>query len=655
MWRQWAVINRALAGSLDFSDVLQAIAESARSLLSADATLVLLDSESRELRVRAASGVDLSLFSDLSEPIDERVIDEVRRRLQLPPGAGVMAVPIVSEETIHGIVLAVRDHPPDEEESQMLDALADQAALALRNARLHEMELDAVRRKQEESQLALVESERRAAEAIRSQERWLEAVFDLAPSPILIIAPEQRRILFANRAAARITSQPQSLVPNEVLERISRHESLGMMQTEWNAGGERRILQLHGEVFPPLYGHPEVAVVVLHDITSLKQIEAELRRANDAKDEFLATLSHELRTPLTVILGWTGMMEVSDDETTRKSALEAIAGSVRAQNKMIDDLLDVSRIVRGNLEVDRKEFDLSVAIQDAASSMRPMALQKEIALTDDVEPGIMISGDALRFRQLLTNLVSNALKFTPAGGQIDIALHRDSDEAVLKVTDSGRGIAPDFLPFVFERFRQEDVSSTREHGGLGLGLAIVKGIVDQHQGSVQAFSEGSGKGTTITVRVPEERQRSGDRRNPSLDPNREGSPAMTLHGVNVLLVEDDSDTCGIFRIALENAGAEVTTAGRADDALSLFRSSTPRIIVSDIALPGGDGHELLRSVRKEAGSVVPAIAVTAYAGAEARQKALDSGFDEFLAKPVATADLISTIARLAARDSSERH
>ena len=501
--RQWAAINRALAASLDMDEVLRGIVDCTLELMGTGSSLVLLVDGEGMLRVGATAGIGDTDLSDFSAPLDERVIDQVRKRLELPPGVSVVAAPIVNDDIISGILIAIPEGPIEQDQRWMIDALADQAAIALRNARLHEMELDHARRMQQESKIALVESERRVTQAIRSQERWLEAVFDLAPSPILLLEPAERRMLFANRAAKRLAGETHRLVPEEALDRIARGESVDGLEVQWKIAGRSSTLVLYAETCPPLYGHSAVVVVVCHDITRIREVEDALRSASDIKDNFLATLSHELRMPLTVILGWTGMLNVGqDDEALRARALEAIEGSVRSQRKLIDDLLDVSRIVKGTLKIDASPFDLSSAIAATVDSLRPVAHEKQIELRGSIHPATGIRGDVQRFQQVVANLLSNAMKFTPSGGWIDVTLQREGDEAILTVADSGEGISPEFLPFVFERFRQADGATTRRQGGLGLGLSIVKSIVELHGGSVTASSAGLGKGTTMAVRVP---------------------------------------------------------------------------------------------------------------------------------------------------------
>jgi signal transduction histidine kinase len=643
VWRQWAAINRALAGSLDFSEVLRAIADCTRTLLSADASVVLMADEGGIVSLGEASGVSSSTFDDLQQPLDERLISHVRQRLGLADDAVVVAVPIISDQVISGVLVTVRESRLEAEEVWMLEALADQAALALRNAHLHQMELEHARRERETSLLALAESEQRAADVIRGQERWLEAVFDLAPSPILLIEPQTRRLLFRNRAATRLADGRDPSIPDAVLDRIADGESLDGLQIEWSTEDERKTLALYSDTFPPLYGHPAVSVVVFHDITLIKEVEEALRKASDVKDEFLATLSHELRTPLTVILGWTGMLRLAaQDDALRESALGAIETSVRAQSRLIDDLLDVSRIVKGTLKIARTPFDLSATVGEAVEAMHPVALEKEIDLQETIEPGLRISGDVHRIQQIVGNLLSNALKFTPADGWVHLELRSDGHDAVLTVSDSGQGISAEFLPHVFDRFRQEDVSSTRAHGGLGLGLSIVKSIIDLHGGSVAASSDGAGKGSTVTVRIP---LSADDTQSRDEERDAKTSGDAGLQGTRILLVEDDSETLRVFQTALEGAGAEVLAAPSADEALRLLKNGAPHVIVSDIALPGTDGYGFMLQVRSSESRALPAIAVTGYAGDDARQRALDAGFNEHLEKPVGAAELIAAVAR----------
>ncbi len=380
----------------------------------------------------------------------------------------------------------------------------------------------------------------------------------------------------------------------------------------------------------------------------------EAQDANRAKDEFLATLSHELRTPMTATLGWATMLRhhnLPDD--TKGMAVETIERSTRAQAKLIDDILDVSRIVTGKFELNVGTADLPALVRNAIEAIQPSLDQKELQLELSVDSGIEpIQGDPARLQQVMWNLVSNAVKFTGRGGSISVALEKP-DEAALRVTvtDTGAGIPAAFLPYVFERFRQIDSSTTRSHGGLGLGLAIVKSIVEMHGGSVAVQSAGEGKGATFTIvlpnRAPEMETRAAERT----------QHAQALDGVTVLLVEDDADTREMLSLTLRHHGANVHAAPSVPVALQIAREVTPHVVLSDIGMPGDDGYSLMMKIRSGAIEQlrdVPAIALTAYAREDDRQRALSSGFGYHLAKPVDPMLVVQTIAEAARGERPSR-
>jgi signal transduction histidine kinase/CheY-like chemotaxis protein len=375
----------------------------------------------------------------------------------------------------------------------------------------------------------------------------------------------------------------------------------------------------------------------------------EAREANRLKDEFLATVSHELRTPLNAMVSWAWMLRSGNlgaDGTVR--AAEAIERSVKAQARIVDDLLDVSRIVSGKLRLASRVIDVAAVVGAAIESVIPTAEAKEIALVRDVEPrGAVVFGDPGRLQQVVWNLLSNAIKFTPAGGRIEVALRRGAREAELRVTDNGQGIAPGFLPHVFERFRQADGSTTRRTGGLGLGLSIVQHLVELHGGRVEAQSPGEGLGATFVVTLPLaaalEETAPADGAAPQPDP----APAPRLDGVSVLLVEDDVDTREAVALVLVGAGASVTGVGSADEAIATLEAARPHVLLCDIGLPGEDGYTLVRRLHTMTGdgaSAVPAVALTAYAHEQDRVRAQAAGFHTHVAKPVEPDELIRVLA-----------
>jgi len=378
----------------------------------------------------------------------------------------------------------------------------------------------------------------------------------------------------------------------------------------------------------------------------------EAQEANRIKDEFLATVSHELRTPLTSILGWARMLRSGKigDEATSIRALEAIERNAKSQSQLIDDLLDVSRIITGKFLMDVLPVDLKRVLENALDSIGPLAEEKHLEFQSKVDPNIApVSGDPTRLQQVFWNLLSNAVKFTENGGCITVSMEPVSCFVQISVTDTGKGINPDFLPHVFERFRQADSTTTRTHGGLGLGLAIVRHIVEQNGGSISVDSKGEGHGTTFTVLLPmmslEERARF---KHPEV---RKGE-TPDIQGVKILLIDDNQDTREMLLFTLQEKNAEVRSTDSPAEALDIVSSWRPDILVSDIAMPGEDGYLLIEKVRRYErlqNRFTPAIALTAYAGIEDRKKALSSGFQSHIAKPVDTAELILMISSLTNR------
>ena len=379
----------------------------------------------------------------------------------------------------------------------------------------------------------------------------------------------------------------------------------------------------------------------------------ELRKANDVKDQFLAMLSHELRSPLGAIRIWASLLRTGKLDPERSArALEAIERSAVTQAKLIEDLLDVSRIVTGKLVLDVGPVDLTDVAEAALDAVRAAAEAKQIRLEQVFElTGKQVEGDPARLQQVVWNLLSNAVKFSAAGGRIVLRVSRARSEAVVSVRDEGEGIETEFLPHVFERFRQADNTRTRTHGGLGLGLAIVRDLVAQHGGAVAAESGGKGQGATFTVRLPLVEGRPEARRVVALGPAFKGErapAASTLRGVRVLVVDDDPDARESVAAVLEQAGATVQAVESAGDAVESLEREPSDVLVSDIAMPGVDGYTLLGRARARLrGREIPAAALTAYAGSEDRGRALAAGFQAHLAKPVDPAQLVAVVAELA--------
>ena len=389
-----------------------------------------------------------------------------------------------------------------------------------------------------------------------------------------------------------------------------------------------------------------------------REARREVEEANRLKDEFLATLSHELRTPLTSVLGWASMMRAGDvHEADFDRAIETIERNSRSLARLIDDLLDVSRIITGNLHLDVRPIDLAPIIESAKDAVRPAARAKDIRLQMEFDSGVCtIRGDRNRIQQVVWNLLFNAIKFTPQGGSVEVRLERTDAFARLIVSDTGEGISAEFLPYVFDRFRQAEGSSSRKQGGLGLGLAVVRHLVELHGGRVLAESRGRGHGASFTVELP----LAADPREVSETKNRNqtvvrrwgsGSPAR-LDGLRVLLVENDDDTRALLSMMLRPHGADVTSASSAAEALQVLEAALPDVLISDIGMPDKDGYELMRQVRAlppERGGLVPAIALTGYAGAKDQKLAISAGYQLHMAKPLEAQELVAAVASLAER------
>ncbi len=383
-----------------------------------------------------------------------------------------------------------------------------------------------------------------------------------------------------------------------------------------------------------------------------QRARSEAEAANRVKDEFLATLSHELRTPLTSMLGWACVLRGGPvEEGLLAKGMEAIERNARIQTQLIDDLLDVSRIVSGKLHLDVRPVDLSSMIEAAITVVRPAADAKSIQLTSKYQPDVgAISADSARIQQIVWNLLSNAVKFTPEAGRIEVRLERVNGHARLTVSDNGKGINSAFLPRVFDRFRQGDSSTTRDYGGLGLGLAIVRHLVELHGGTVHAESPGTGQGASFSVSFPvipgcvePPQYLSGEHR-------RNGKPK--LNGLRVLVVDDEPDTRQIISTVISQTGAEVRTCESAGEALQALEDWRPDVLMSDIGMPGEDGYSLISKVRSlpaERGGQTPAAAFTAYAREEDRTRALAAGYQMHIAKPVSSGQLVEMIADLAGR------
>lgn len=438
--------------------------------------------------------------------------------------------------------------------------------------------------------------------------------------------------------------------------------------------GVERWMLGKGQVFTDVDGKPVRMIGVGVDVTARKRVEEDLHRSvarlqeterdvqqlfilereardeaersNRAKDEFLATLSHELRSPLSAALSWAHLLRRGqlDAEKTER-ALETIERTTRLQVRLVEDLLDISRIVSGNLTVERGVVDLGAVVEAAVESARAAADGRQVRLHVDAPRDVLlVAGDATRIEQVIGNLLGNAIKFTPAGGEVAIAWRRVEGDVEIVVRDSGIGIDPAVLPHIFDRFRQADSSTTRRHGGLGLGLAIVRHLVELHGGTIAAESAGEGQGTVMRVRLPLEI--GGQSAAHAVGPARvpEGAPATPLAGLNVLIVDDEPDIRGFLETILSDAGAQVAGAASTREALAEVARHRPDVVLSDLAMPERDGYDFLHAFRAS-GATAPVIALTALASPADRARALQAGFDDYIVKPVDPPDVVAAVVR----------
>ena len=515
-----------------------------------------------------------------------------------------------------------------------------------------------------------------------------EAIFRHSREPIAIIDLHYK-YLEQNAAHAELWGYSDEEIKNQTLaihlgkesfanlarELAETGEYRGEVVSKTNAG-ERQInfsaFAMRGES-----GEPVCYMVIKRDITPGKQAERQRKRAdedraellqreraaradaenaNRLKDEFLATLSHELRTPLNAVIGWSRMLTSGRlDRESSKHALEVIERNAWAQKQIIEDILDVSRVITGKLQLILSPVDLVAVVDAALDAVRPAMEAKEIQIETLIDASLrMVSGDADRLQQVVWNILANAAKFTPNGGRVEISVSQTATHIQMRVKDSGPGIDPAFLPYMFERFRQADGSITRTHGGLGLGLAIVRHLVELHGGTIGVENRNDGPGASFTIRLP---MPSGELPAEMLaDANasfREAqSEQASLRGLQILIVDDERDTLDLVSMEMAQHGAKVTAVTNAEEALKALEQGRFDVLISDIGMPRTDGYELMRQIRQqEAGKErrIPAVALTAYARVQDRMQAILAGYSTHIAKPVDANELVTVVASLAGR------
>jgi len=542
-----------------------------------------------------------------------------------------------------------------------------------------------------------VNARKRAEEALRQQREWLQVTLSSIGDAV-IATDTDGDVTFLNPVAEALTGWKQEEAQGQPLRKVFNimneqtrdtveNPALRAMQEGLIVGlanhtvliakdGTEMPIDDSGAPIKGAEGKVIGAVLIFRDITERRLAEKErstllvseraarekAEAASRSKDEFVAMISHEIRSPLNSILGWAQMLRRGKlDQAETERATEIIERNARAQSQLIEDLLDISRVITGKLTLDVRSVELAQIIEAAMDSIRPAAEAKSIQLRASIESrGSLVSGDPNRLQQIVWNLLSNAVKFTPRHGRVEVSLGRVDSHFQITVSDSGVGISPEFLPFVFDRFSQANTTSERKYGGLGLGLAIVRHLVELHGGTAQADSPGEGRGATFTVTLPvkalREEMSAPDHAAPSAEYADTLTDAITLDGLRVMIVDDEAEARDLLTAMLTRRGAEVKACASAAEALEGVESWRPSLLVSDIGMPDEDGYALigkLRALGPERGGGIPAVALTAYARSEDRMRALASGFQVHVPKPIESGELVVVIASLAGRLSKD--
>jgi len=787
--RRLAEINRAITTSLNFDEVLDLIVENAAQLVGARVCVLLLVDQKGILSIRAARGADSEQVRSFSGLMEEDVVEQLRTALTIGKNEAFVSLPVIAKQSVMGLLVIAREQPLNEDEQWQLSALADQAAIALRNARLYEMELAEAGRARDLSQIAMlrlaaiVESSDDAIVSkdlngiINSWNKGAERILgftaeEVIGQPVTILIPPDRQaeeveilnrirrgqrmehfetlrrrkdgslinvsltispiknelgeVVGASKIARDITERKRAeqeirfqahllnavkqaviatdldgkvIYWNSFAERLygwSTTEALGAnileltpapalkkraaeilacLQAGESWQGEFEVQRKDGRFFPaqindsPIFnaGGEIVGIVgVSVDNTERRRAEderenllqreqearAEAENANRLKDEFLATLSHELRNPLNVVIGYAEILRRSDENLQPSfviRAAETIRRNALAQSRLVSDLLDLSRLQMGKLSLDQQPLSLSTVIKEAIETVSEEIKAKGISLSVDVHSEtLVVEGDSIRLGQIAWNLLNNAVKFTPANGEIKIILRREGDQARLVVEDSGQGIAPEFLPHVFEIFRQADASSSRRQGGMGIGLALVKQLAELHDGHVQADSAGVDRGARFTVWIP--LYKSGP---DGLQSEKVGASGA-LRSKFILVVDDSSESMEMLGKLLEIEGAFVDLARSGRQALAIAGQKRFDLVISDISMPEMDGYQLLRELRELPNMrSVPAIALTGYGRPADIERAHMEGFSEHLVKPLDIDQLLQVVRRLTGENGGE--
>ncbi|MFZ1025751.1 MAG: response regulator [Limnoraphis robusta] len=608
--------------------------------------------------------------SDFSEILKTQLPDLILSDYVLPTFDGIAALKIAQEFCPQVPFIMVSGMLGEELAIETVKQGATDYVLKQRLERLVPSAKRALRESQERLERLRVE------ETLRQTDDLLRAIVDASPVGIITLNP-QKKVIAWNIASERIYGWQSQEVINQALPVIPPEEqnqfdrlfqqalqNHTLTNYEFQHLGKNKDLIEISVSLAPLHnalGNVCGVVMTAIDITARKRIEAErfnlLKReqtaraeaeaANRVKDEFLAVLSHELRTPLNSILGWITLIQRGKlNKVTFDQALEVIERNASLQTQLIEDLLDISRISRGKLSLSIDSVNLIELMQTTAETLRPAADAKSISMELFLDSSVgIIMGDANRLQQIFWNLFSNAIKFTSPNGSVTVRLKKTEDSyAQIQVIDSGIGIEPNFLPYVFEYFRQADASTTRSQGGLGLGLAISRHLVELHGGTIDVESQGKGKGTTFTVMLPiQVMQSDGDQPDKLID------NGLSLQDVKIMVVEDQADARELIRLILEQQGAQVIEASSSKQALEIIKESIPDVLISDIGMPDEDGYSFLKKVRslpQDKGGNIPALALTAYTKEEDRQQAIAAGFQMHLGKPLDITELLQAVFQL---------
>ena len=488
-------------------------------------------------------------------------------------------------------------------------------------------------------------------ELLRTNGKTSDLVHSFLGAPILSANGVRGWLYLLNKLNADEFSEADERLGETLATQVAIAYENAMLYSD----AQRHASELQQEITERKQAEEERAQLLVRE----RAARADAEQANRTKDEFLATLSHELRTPLSAILGWSHLVRTGKlDEPQMSRAFETIERNARSQSQLIDDLLDVSRIITGKLQIEPRAVDLCTVVEAASDAVRPSIEAKDIKFETVLDTeACLVRGDANRLQQIVWNLLSNAIKFTPTGGRVSAAVKRAGERVRISVSDSGTGITSEFLPYIFDRFRQADGSTTRVHGGLGLGLSIVKHLVELHDGEVEVQSAGKDQGATFTVSLPLSSAASSDAIETAVtaEPENNGLPAgfsKLLKGLRILVVDDEADSRDLVTAILTRCGSKVRCCESVAEALITFREWKPDLLVSDIGMPNEDGYELIKKLRKlrsKRAKEIPVVALTAYATDDDRERTLSAGFQVHVAKPIEPEALVRSIAGAAGR------